>query len=276
MPPETEYKYLAIKNWQKYNPNLKAPDRPAKYVIDVCDRDADREWSALSMFQRELLQGLIRLRGRFARNPHNDSTWIARALCVIGTDRPHLQHAIDTLIVHGFLLLSNQRNDAEILPIVKKSKEKKRIVENKQRSSPKNGELFISPNHKAFEKFWKAYPRKVGKAAAEKSWGKINPEQALIDNILASIEAHQRTEQWLDSKFIPHPATFLNQRRWEDEIKPQDDSKPFDAKLRRTYETIDKVCASYGRDEDENAKVAESVEHDLSEGIAARSGGEDS
>ena len=37
-----------------------------------------------------------------------------------------------------------------------------------------------------------------------------------------SISDHCRTEQWQRDKgrFIPHPATFLNGRRWEDVLDP--------------------------------------------------------
>ena len=64
-----------------------------------------------------------------------------------------------------------------------------------------------------FDRFWNAYPRKVGKPAAEKAWNKIRHRT----NLMEGLEAWKKTEQWQDEKFIPYPATFLNQRRWEDE-----------------------------------------------------------
>ena len=69
-----------------------------------------------------------------------------------------------------------------------------------------------------FLKFWESYPNKVGKGAAFKSYNNIlNPKPQLSD-ILNSIQTHLKTEQWQTKKFIPHPATWLNQRRWEDEL----------------------------------------------------------
>lgn len=74
-----------------------------------------------------------------------------------------------------------------------------------------------------FAKFWASYPRKVGKGAAEKSWLRIHPTQELIQTIILAIESQQKSEQWTknNGEFIPHPATWLNQRRWEDEIRTE-------------------------------------------------------
>ena len=70
-----------------------------------------------------------------------------------------------------------------------------------------------------FEEVWKIYPRKTGKGEAAKSWGKLKPSAQLIIKIKSSIETYKKTKQWLkdDGQFIPHLATFLNQRRFDDE-----------------------------------------------------------
>lgn len=70
-----------------------------------------------------------------------------------------------------------------------------------------------------FDVFWKAYPKKVGKAVAEKSFKKIRVNDELLEVILQAIEAQKQSKQWQDKQFIPNPSTFLNQRRWEDEIE---------------------------------------------------------
>lgn len=71
----------------------------------------------------------------------------------------------------------------------------------------------------AFNEFWKAYPKKAGKGAAEAAWNKIQPGKALLAEILSAIETAKRSRQWRrdGGQYIPHPATWLNQRRWEDE-----------------------------------------------------------
>lgn len=68
-----------------------------------------------------------------------------------------------------------------------------------------------------FAEFWTAYPRKVGKDAAWRAWLKRRPSQQLAEDILAAL---QKQHEWLmreDGKYIPNPATWLNQGRWQDE-----------------------------------------------------------
>lgn len=68
----------------------------------------------------------------------------------------------------------------------------------------------------SFEVFWKAYPRKVAKLAAWRIWDRMKPP---LEDILKALEWQRRSDQWTKSGgiYIPHPATYLNQGRWEDE-----------------------------------------------------------
>lgn len=81
-----------------------------------------------------------------------------------------------------------------------------------------------------FDKFWNAYPRKVKRLSTEKAFIKINPNEELLIIILNSIEKFKKTEEWKkeNGKYIPHPASWLNDKRWEDEdvniIKEKGDS----------------------------------------------------
>jgi hypothetical protein len=76
-----------------------------------------------------------------------------------------------------------------------------------------------------FEEFWQAYPKKVGKDAAAKSWVKV---KARIDDVLPALAWQKESDQWRrnDGQFIPNPATYLNQGRWHDE-QPVIDMNPF-------------------------------------------------
>jgi len=70
-----------------------------------------------------------------------------------------------------------------------------------------------------FDLFWERYPRRVAKAVARKSWARLKPEQ--IDKVLAVIDQHVRywTAMGTEIQYIPLPATWLNQERWEDELE---------------------------------------------------------
>lgn len=78
-----------------------------------------------------------------------------------------------------------------------------------------------------FDEFWAAYPRKVGKGDARKSWAKLKPSATLHKKILASIADALESVDWQkdEGDFIPHPTTWLNRSGWEDELrKKRDDS----------------------------------------------------
>lgn len=70
-----------------------------------------------------------------------------------------------------------------------------------------------------FAEFWKAYPKKVGKASCLKAWKKLKPTTELHDHIMTALEAQKRSEQWQreGGRYIPNPLTWLNQGRWDDE-----------------------------------------------------------
>ena len=73
-----------------------------------------------------------------------------------------------------------------------------------------------------FAEFWAAYPRKVGKAAALKAWMKVKPSVELHARILEAVERQKQSTQWQrdGGQYIPHPTTWLNQGRWDDEPQP--------------------------------------------------------
>jgi len=77
----------------------------------------------------------------------------------------------------------------------------------------------------SFEEFWKAYPRKVGKDAARKAWKKRRPA---LTTCLEAIKRQQASEQWQKNggQFIPNPATWISQGRWEDEPGPAPTTSP--------------------------------------------------
>ena len=70
-----------------------------------------------------------------------------------------------------------------------------------------------------FEEFWAAWPsskRKVGKAAVLAKWEKAGLDD-LADEIIANVNDQKVSEQWTGG-FEPAPMTYINQRRWEDEM----------------------------------------------------------
>ena len=70
-----------------------------------------------------------------------------------------------------------------------------------------------------FEEFWNLYPKKKSKPDALRAWKRHKLDSA-FDAIITGLNTYKASSDWLKNggQFIPYPATFLNQRRWEDEI----------------------------------------------------------
>ena len=70
-----------------------------------------------------------------------------------------------------------------------------------------------------FEQFYKLYPRRVGRFLAEKSFKKLSIKDRFdaYNGLINYIKVWKANET--EKQFIPHPSTFINQRRWEDEIE---------------------------------------------------------
>lgn len=83
-------------------------------------------------------------------------------------------------------------------------------------ASSSNSNSKIQNYSGAFEKFWSLYPKKTGKQEAWGVWQKLNPP---LERVLTALAWQINMRQWQEDggKFIPHPTTYLNQGRWEDE-----------------------------------------------------------
>jgi len=88
-----------------------------------------------------------------------------------------------------------------------------------------NNQIYIS----SFDIFWKQYPRKIAKDNARKAWLKIKPDEDLVQKILTAIKTHKTFK--VEEQFIPHAASWLNAKRWDDELAVK--QYDFDPMLRR-------------------------------------------
>lgn len=93
-------------------------------------------------------------------------------------------------------------------------KDNKRTTYNNDKKK-KNDNIYMTDID--FNLFWDTYPRKIGKTNAKNKFLKIKRE--LLEKIMSSLKNYILTEQWSkDTQFIPHPTTWLNGERWNDEI----------------------------------------------------------
>lgn len=76
----------------------------------------------------------------------------------------------------------------------------------------------IDQNEKNFDKFWTTYPRKIGKAAAKQSFFTAL-QKTNASKIIEAARDFGNSMQDQEKQFIPHPRTWLRQKRWEDVVE---------------------------------------------------------
>lgn len=69
-----------------------------------------------------------------------------------------------------------------------------------------------------FDRWWQTYPRKTGKQAAMKAWQRLDDtsRRAAVEALPHHVAYWEQART--ASQFIPHPATWLNGRRFDDEL----------------------------------------------------------
>jgi len=110
----------------------------------------------------------------------------------------------------------NRTEDMPNKPVSDVRNPQRKVKESKGKETKENN---------GFDQFWDAYPLKRAKGGAERAFKKLNPDDDLLETILAAIKAQKndRVNKTARNEFVPdwkHPASWLNQKCWEDEISP--------------------------------------------------------
>lgn len=101
-----------------------------------------------------------------------------------------------------------------------------------------------------FDRFWVAYPSKVGKGDARKAWDQISPKptEALLERMLRTLAWQRESPKWLDDRgqYIPDPGKWIRQQRWLDE--PQQGPQ-VSGKTVRSAQALHDFVKGHGDDE---------------------------
>ena len=105
----------------------------------------------------------------------------------------------------------------------RKQEEAETKNKNKNKDKKKNKDKCLL-DAGAFDSFWSAYPRKEGKQKAKEAFGKV---EVPLEELLAALDQQKKSPQWTrdNGQYIPHPATWLNGKRWEDECDSTEEPK---------------------------------------------------
>jgi hypothetical protein len=141
---------------------------------------------------------------------------VAKRLMSSATSNPKMRHMIQDIKQQYDTVLDAKSHDGIMTASDFITAEENRIEEirlDKKEKTINNNSNFLD--------FWSWYPKKVGKDAAYKAWIKLKPDYDLVINALLW---QRETKQWQaeDGKYIPNPATYLNQGRWQDEAPVQE------------------------------------------------------
>lgn len=98
-----------------------------------------------------------------------------------------------------------------------REKEREKEIEDEKEIEIENDSSISPIAPKGFDLFWSVYPNKVGKDAARRAYAKV---KVPTDVLVSAVEAQKRSQKWTadNGRYIPNPATWLNQGRWQDEI----------------------------------------------------------
>jgi len=94
-----------------------------------------------------------------------------------------------------------------------------------------------------FDSFWRFYPRKAGKEAARKAWLKLRPNEHIMQMIADNVKDRVEKGEWRkdNQSFILHASTYLNQKRWEDEVVDQQKQTRTDPESIKGVSVMDKL-----------------------------------
>jgi len=99
-----------------------------------------------------------------------------------------------------------------------------------------------------FDTFWNQYPNRVAKEAARKAWTKLAPDDRLLATMLAALERQKQSPAWQrdNGDYIPHPATWLNQGRWQDEVRTRPAPETVSAKTQASLVARERLLERVG------------------------------
>lgn len=130
----------------------------------------------------------------------------------------------------------------EDTPVLKNGEDNNTRANNNPPKAPQGGPRVKKPKKKGrkkeklacdwepeiFERFWNAYPRGEGKAAARWAWDELKPDRKLMMEMSDALTRQKKTEEWRRGVGVPWAVRWLTERRWEWSIgvKPEADDEP--------------------------------------------------
>ena len=205
---------MKIKNWDIWQSYRKDRGQPPWIKVHRCLL-RNPEWVQLSDAEKGQLISMWMLAADKDGEIPNDPSMIQK-LCFLDKI-PNINKFIDL----SFIAADGCQRDANVTAsgCQRDAPDKIRVDKIRVDKSRKNIVRQVEPEE-GFDAFWNLYPKKQGKGACKKIWKKMKVSGELLNIVLAAVEKQKQSKQWTkeNGQFIPMPATWLNQERWDDEI----------------------------------------------------------
>lgn len=195
-----------IKSWSKFQ-HFKDRKPPwIKLYRDILD---DREWHKLNAESAKLLVSLWLIGSEHSGELPDVEELSFR----LRLPKNHIEKCLKDL---GHWLISERYQDDIKMEQKILVADIKTPPRDREETEKRKEEASATAN--AFAEFWTAYPKKVGKDAAQKAFEKRKVDEKTLADMLSALEAQKLSDDWKkeNGKFIPHPTTWLNQGRWKD------------------------------------------------------------
>lgn len=128
-----------------------------------------------------------------------------------------------------------------------------------------------------FEEWWEHYPKgsKVGKGAAARAWKRLGAARPPTRDLVAALGRQKsRDPKWrpdprTGETYIPNPATWLNQHRWEDDTAKPAESRAERAEwpVERLAQFAETLAAGAGRWEELSPRIIAARDTDDGDGL---------
>jgi len=188
-----------IKNWEEFQPPLR-PDRNVIWIKLYRKVLDDFDWSNLADSNKATLIELWLL----ASEDEGNLPAVDEIAFRLRRDKSFINKQLEQL--SSFVLRDGSDSSATRQQVGSLEKSRVEIEKSKSRVEIDDG----------FDLFWKNYPKRIGKGKAQLAWKKHKPD---IDEVLKTLFWQLESKEWFNEngKFIPHPTTWINAKRWLDE-----------------------------------------------------------
>lgn len=222
---------FTVKNFESFN-HYKSAEGSPKWIKLYRDLLADYDFQALDDAARSHLVLIWLLYSQVKKPLPLDPKWIGQRIAA--TSKVDL----DALVNAGFLVLEQSSETT-----LERSAESALEPNPKSPSSLVLSDLVSSSSEpdREFDGFWKSYPRKDAKQDARKAWGKLSDadRRTALDDLPRRLAANWAGRE-LDK--LPHASTYLNQKRWTDEIQERTPARaspsPSNGHLGAAYQSV--------------------------------------